>query len=698
MAWTGVITNQGEKLLSEWMDEAVCRITGAYVGSGTVKEAVMLAQTDVAGTKREAGIVAHKTVNQGRKISVQVQAGETEYRLYQIGIWASLNGASAVMLALFQNEEGVRIPAQAESPDFVYNFHAVLSVSSQGELQVTMDPSALVSQGSMQAAIAAACEEKQDKLTGAPGQIVGFNENGEVEAQELPEMDGGPYYATCSTAAGTTAKTVSCEGFTLKTGAAVIVKFTYYNTATSPTLNVNGTGAKYIKKYGTTGGIAYMWYSGEMVQFVYDGTNWVMTKGMTATTTYYGLTKLSGSTDSYSTTEAATPSAVRQVNLTANEALALVKEHTHDARDVLVSAETAKSLDFPEPINLVRNGSFEELEYGWELVSANVTHPKWSEAPDGYYVLDILDTWGGDGVVKQTLSQPLNSTHVYYFSMEANTYNGASSATVVLIAGNLHFTLTERSDLQESWTRLSVCVSGIQGDSIRINYVDYNSAYIDSIMLIDLTEAFGAGKEPDKMWCNANLTFDNTKCPTVDEALEELAGRTDTGAALVYGGDGEAGKFDRLSTAPTATNPLRYNGVFRATKVFGIYFSDSADLAETYAVEGAWEWGDLIAIGADGLLRRNEMPENRRVLGFASQRPGVVLGGVEGVPIALAGRVPVRAEGVICAGDFLSAGTEPGTVRRADLDAVPRGSVVAMALEDKPASDVGPVLALVQRM
>lgn len=170
------------------------------------------------------------------------------------------------------------------------------------------------------------------------------------------------------------------------------------------------------------------------------------------------------------------------------------------------------------------------------------------------------------------------------------------------------------------------------------------------------------------------------------------------GTALIYGSNGAAGKFDRLTAAPTATSPLRYNGVFRATKVFGIYFSDSADLAETYAVEGAWEWGDLIAIGADGLFRRNETPENRHVLGFASQRPGVVLGGVDGVPIALAGRVPVRAEGVICAGDFLSAGTEPGTVRTADPDTAPRGSIVAMALEDKLASGVGPVLALVQRM
>ena len=51
-------------------------------------------------------------------------------------------------------------------------------------------------------------------------------------------------YGTCSTAAATVAKTVDCAGFTLATGSEITVKFTVTNTATEPTLNVNGTGAK----------------------------------------------------------------------------------------------------------------------------------------------------------------------------------------------------------------------------------------------------------------------------------------------------------------------------------------------------------------------------------------------------------------------------------------------------------------------
>lgn len=125
-----------------------------------------------------------------------------------------------------------------------------------------------------------------------------------------PSGGGGLMYGTCSTAAGTTKKEVSCSDFTsLTTGASIRVKFTNGNTVTSPTLAVNGTTATAIKKYGTTGSMGYMWYSGEVCDFVYDGTYWLMVEGGVATTSYYGVTKLADSVSASSAT-ALTPSAV----------------------------------------------------------------------------------------------------------------------------------------------------------------------------------------------------------------------------------------------------------------------------------------------------------------------------------------------------------------------------------------------------
>lgn len=121
---------------------------------------------------------------------------------------------------------------------------------------------------------------------------------------------GGLLFGTSSTSASTAAKVVDCSDFTsLTTGASIRVKFSNGNSSTSPTLNVNGTGAKTIYKYGTTAAMGYMWYSGEVVDFVYDGTYWLMVEGGVATTSYYGVTRLQSSITSASTT-ALTPSAV----------------------------------------------------------------------------------------------------------------------------------------------------------------------------------------------------------------------------------------------------------------------------------------------------------------------------------------------------------------------------------------------------
>lgn len=87
-------------------------------------------------------------------------------------------------------------------------------------------------------------------------------------------------YGTCTTAAGTAAKVVTCDNFDkLITGVTIHVKFTYSNSVANPTLNVNSTGAKTIYRYGTTApstSAATSWQAGSVVAFTYDGTYWQM--------------------------------------------------------------------------------------------------------------------------------------------------------------------------------------------------------------------------------------------------------------------------------------------------------------------------------------------------------------------------------------------------------------------------------------
>lgn len=85
--------------------------------------------------------------------------------------------------------------------------------------------------------------------------------------------DGQMLYATCDTAAGTVAKVASLAAgiLSLKAGATVAVKFTYANTASSPTLNIAGTGAKAMYIQGVRD---VYWTDGATVAFTYDGANW----------------------------------------------------------------------------------------------------------------------------------------------------------------------------------------------------------------------------------------------------------------------------------------------------------------------------------------------------------------------------------------------------------------------------------------
>lgn len=129
------------------------------------------------------------------------------------------------------------------------------------------------------------------------------------------------WYGTCPTAAATTAKvvTTSSGDFKLETGNVVYVKFTYQAVA-SATLNVDGTGAIAIKTVGTNNVANYYWSPNEAIGFVYDGEYFRMIDSQVATTTYYGMTKLSSSTSSNATNVAATPSAVKAAYDLANAA------------------------------------------------------------------------------------------------------------------------------------------------------------------------------------------------------------------------------------------------------------------------------------------------------------------------------------------------------------------------------------------
>ena len=119
-----------------------------------------------------------------------------------------------------------------------------------------------------------------NKLTTARS-IDGINFNGEENVV---------HYTTCSTDATIADKVVSLDNFVLSSGSKVYVKFTIANTASNPTLNVSGTGAKAIQFNNENIPASYLKIG--LYEFIYDGTYWNFIGGGGGSDTENGNTTL----------------------------------------------------------------------------------------------------------------------------------------------------------------------------------------------------------------------------------------------------------------------------------------------------------------------------------------------------------------------------------------------------------------------
>lgn len=139
----------------------------------------------------------------------------------------------------------------------------------------------------------------EDRVVEHPGRVTMTPVEGELNTYDMSRAEGTvtkpgtPFnadtfngiantihaYGTCATAAGTSTKVVECPGFVLNAGAKISVLFTNESTYTGATyINVNNTGAKRVRSTSeSTAKVNGLWNAGEVVDFVYDGSSWLIT-------------------------------------------------------------------------------------------------------------------------------------------------------------------------------------------------------------------------------------------------------------------------------------------------------------------------------------------------------------------------------------------------------------------------------------
>ena len=283
--WNGVITNAGNSLLNEWVNEKTLNFDSAAAGQGTVAAAAMMAQTALVNEKQTASLLGGERVSSGIRLKLRIAAPNTAYTLNQFRVSASVDGGASAMIALFQLEQGVPIPSKTESPDFVYTFYALISCSNTGTWTVTVDTSACVTQSDMSAAIAEAVKTKQDKIM-VKGLLLGDG-NGNISAAVAGKDYGYPL-ATGSGAPTDTTKGTAGQH--------------YYDSATGKEYVCNGkdSSGKYQWKLSGASDAADLTYNGESLDTFLDGVSVdldTLSKGLD------GSKPLTGKTDPTSSTK-----------------------------------------------------------------------------------------------------------------------------------------------------------------------------------------------------------------------------------------------------------------------------------------------------------------------------------------------------------------------------------------------------------
>ena len=137
-------------------------------------------------------------------------------------------------------------------------------------------------------------------------------------------------------------------------------------------------------------------------------------------------------------------------------------------------------------------------------------------------------------------------------------------------------------------------------------------------------------------------------------------------------------------------------GVITATATQARY----ADLAEKYTSDQDYEPGTVVELGGEYEVTQTRRSRSTAIAGVVSTDPAYLMNNdLDGISVALIGRVPCKVVGQVRKGDMLISSDEPGHAQAyKDIHNPPTGSVIGKAIESKDTDGTGVIEVLVGRL
>lgn len=204
MSWKGCVTNTGEAILVPYTYGGhTLTITKATVGSGTRDEADMKSATDLVTPKMTASINRRGYNAITHAVTFGITLGPSSgdaYVAHEVGIWAKLDNGTERLLALHQDSgDGIVIPSAAETPDFSFRLNAIISMSNTSDLEITVDPTAFITQENLEDTLENMVVDIENGGTGATTAADAREALGAASTDEATQSAAGLLSATDKT-------------------------------------------------------------------------------------------------------------------------------------------------------------------------------------------------------------------------------------------------------------------------------------------------------------------------------------------------------------------------------------------------------------------------------------------------------------------------------------------------------------------